>query len=198
MSKDLLLTLIRHGETDGNQAMRWQGDTDVNLNENGRKQVIQVADRFKAIGYDLIMHSGMRRSYESALILGEELKIDWLKMLTALRDRSLGEIEGLSTEEIERLFSFRMTNILNERVDQIPGAETIAHLRWRVRTTRNYLLKKYAGKRVLAVSHGAFVRMFFKEFIEDPHNIRFTNCSFFTVRVEDDKTFLLEKSVEHI
>ncbi|MGC8515106.1 MAG: histidine phosphatase family protein [Thermoplasmata archaeon] len=198
MSEGLLLTLLRHGETEGNLDRRWQGDTDPELTETGRYQVLQIAEKFRSQDYDLILHSGMQRSYESAMIISKELSIDDVIILTALRDRSLGGIENLTSEQIVRSFGFDMTNILSEKVDKVPGAETIDHLKSRVRMTETYLQSKYSGKRVLAVSHGGFIRMFFREFISDPHNIRFTNCSYFTVYIDNGKISLRELSVEHV
>ena len=39
----MFLTLLRHGETEGNLNGKWQGDTDSKLTETGRDQVLQVA-----------------------------------------------------------------------------------------------------------------------------------------------------------
>ena len=36
---------------------RWQGDTDSKLTETGRDQVLQVAEKFRAGNYDLILYS---------------------------------------------------------------------------------------------------------------------------------------------
>jgi broad specificity phosphatase PhoE len=198
MKEALLLTLLRHGETEGNLSRTWQGDIDSDLNETGRYQVQSIAEKFKAEEYDMILHSGMRRSYQSAMILSKELAIDKVIILTALRDRSLGAAENLTLEEIEKRYGFRMTNILSEKLDDVPGAETIDHLRSRVINTEKYLVSKYSGKKVLAVSHGGFIRMFFREFIADPHNIRFTNCSFFTVYIDRNTISMLEKSVMQV
>ena len=198
MSKGMFLTLLRHGETEGNLNGKWQGDTDSKLTETGRYQVHQVADKFRAGNYDLILYSGMLRSYESAMIISRELAIADLKILTSLRDRSLGEIENLTSEEITGRLGFDMTNILSEKVDKVPGAETVDHLRSRVRMTETYLQSKYSGKRVLGVSHGGFIRMFFREFVSDPHNIRFTNCSYFTVYIESGKISLMELSAKQV
>jgi broad specificity phosphatase PhoE len=198
MSEGLLLTLLRHGETEGNLGRRWQGDTDSDLTETGRYQVLQAAEKFRDGDYDIILHSGMQRSYESAMIMSKELAIDDVIILTALRDRSLGGIENLTSEEIEKSFGFSMTNILSEQVDKVPGAEPMKHLRSRVRMTETYLERKYSGRKVLAVSHGGFIRMFFREFIRDPHDIRFTNCSYFTVYIDNGELSLRALSVERV
>ncbi|EQD44336.1 phosphoglycerate mutase 2, partial [mine drainage metagenome] len=192
MEEGLILTLIRHGETDGNLNRRWQGDTDAGLNDRGRKQVLEVAEKLKNQDFDIIMHSGMRRSFESAAILMDRLKVKEIGMFTALRDRSMGAAENLTSEEVEQKYGFYFTNILSEDVDALPGAETIAHLVSRVDNTRKYLAERYQGKKILAVSHGGFLRMFYREFVDDPHHIRFVNCSYYTVSIRTERTDLIE------
>src|SRR5580698_5430899 len=44
-----LLFLVRHGETDWNVAGRWQGHTDIALNERGREQARIVAERLRDV-----------------------------------------------------------------------------------------------------------------------------------------------------
>ena len=41
------LILVRHGETDWNAQRRIQGSTDIPLNENGRTQARETAERLR-------------------------------------------------------------------------------------------------------------------------------------------------------
>lgn len=65
------LYLIRHGETDWNAEGRLQGQTDISLNEKGKGQMSQVAEKMKqlGIGADLIVTSPLLRARQSADIV---------------------------------------------------------------------------------------------------------------------------------
>ena len=48
------LYLIRHGETEWNKAKRFQGWTDIELSQEGRRQASLLGERFKKIDIDEI------------------------------------------------------------------------------------------------------------------------------------------------
>ena len=189
------LTLFRHGETIANAKGEWQGSTDSDLTESGKLQVIEVAKSALPKDIDLILHSGMGRSIKTAEIISDIIGIRRLEMFDLIRDRALGAGEGMTTAKIMDVFGLKFTNILDDTINLLPGAESVEDLKGRVKKARNILNRDYKGKNVLAISHGGFIRMFYKIYIGDPHSIRFTNCSFIKVRMDADETALLEESV---
>lgn len=75
------LYFIRHGETDWNRAQRYQGQTDIPINVNGRRQ----AERNGAVLRDLLRHrldevdfvaSPLSRTIETMQIVRRELGLD--------------------------------------------------------------------------------------------------------------------------
>ncbi len=104
------IRLARHGETNDNVApFRFQGCTDTPLNDTGRRQAHELAD--KVAGASGRMHFGdeiaslwasdLRRARETAEIVGE--RIGMAPVLDArLREGARGRWEGFLMEDIER------------------------------------------------------------------------------------------------
>ena len=92
------LLLVRHGETDWNAEGRLQGHTDRPLNEHGRNQAKELADRLAGEGADAIYASDLARAKETAEIVGARLGLP--VMIDAdLREKNWGNWEGLTGDE---------------------------------------------------------------------------------------------------
>jgi broad specificity phosphatase PhoE len=98
-----LVYMTRHGETDWNLAGRWQGHTDIPLNDNGRAQARAVADVLRGEGVPGIVSSDLARAHETARIIGASLGIAVAYVDADLRERMFGVFEGLTRAECERL-----------------------------------------------------------------------------------------------
>jgi broad specificity phosphatase PhoE len=95
--------MTRHGETDWNAAGRWQGHTDVPLNDNGRAQARAVAEVLRGASLTAIVSSDLSRARETADIIGATLGIQVAYVDADLRERMFGVFEGLTRAECERL-----------------------------------------------------------------------------------------------
>jgi broad specificity phosphatase PhoE len=98
-----LVFLTRHGETDWNLEGRWQGHTDVPLNDNGRTQAVAVAEALRSAGLSGVVASDLSRARETAQIVGAALGIEIAYLDADLRERTFGVFEGLTRIECERL-----------------------------------------------------------------------------------------------
>jgi len=85
-----LLYVARHGETDWNVAGRWQGHTDVPLNDNGRAQARALAEGLRAHRLAGAVASDLRRAHETARIVAAELGIEVAYVDRELRERAFG------------------------------------------------------------------------------------------------------------
>jgi probable phosphoglycerate mutase len=96
-----LVYIARHGETDWNAANRWQGHTDVPLNDNGRSQARALAGRLRSTRLAGVVASDLSRAHETARIVAAELDLAVAYVDRDLRERSFGVFEGLTREECE-------------------------------------------------------------------------------------------------
>jgi probable phosphoglycerate mutase len=96
-----LLYVARHGETDWNLAMRWQGHTDVPLNDTGRAQARDLGARLRGKGIGGVVASDLARAHETARIVAAELGVAVAYVDAGLRERQYGVFEGLTRTECE-------------------------------------------------------------------------------------------------
>ena len=85
----------------------------------------------------------------TAQIVANRHGFETVEVEPLLTERSFGEAEGMEYAQWKAGHTDHA---------QIPGVETLSELEVRVRELLGRIATKYAGKRVLAVSHGAFIR----------------------------------------
>ena len=152
-----MLYIIRHGKTDWNDQHKLQGQTDVPLNDEGRRMAETARKEYRDVPFDICFCSPLIRAKETAEIL---LKNRDVPILTddRLMEMSFGRFEGqensfqIPGSPINELFFSPATYIAQpdggEDLDDL-FARTGAFLRERV----DPLLKD--NKNVLIVGHGA-------------------------------------------
>jgi probable phosphoglycerate mutase len=92
--------LARHGETDANAEGRVQGSLDPPLNERGREQARELADRAQALGIRALYTSQLQRARETAVIVGERLGLE-PRVDARFAESFRGEWEGRLIAEIK-------------------------------------------------------------------------------------------------
>jgi probable phosphoglycerate mutase len=117
-----LLYVARHGETDWNVALRWQGHTDVPLNDNGRAQAKELGAKLRGLGIVGAVASDLSRAHETARIVAAELGVSVAYVDHGLRERRFGPFEGLTRAECEAQHAAAWQAWLEARTVP-PGAE---------------------------------------------------------------------------
>ena len=132
--------LVRHGETVDNARQIMQGQTQGELNEQGRKQAHQVAERLKKESVDAVVASDLRRAIQTAEIIAGP---HHLPVVTTplLRERDWGSFTGRFIPDLRG----------EAWSDDI---ETEAALLQRAHDFLQKVTATYEGKRVVAVGHG--------------------------------------------
>lgn len=132
--------LVRHGETVDNARQIMQGQTQGELNQRGREQAEQVAQRLASEPLDAIVASDLHRAIQTAEVIAEP---HGLPVVTTplLRERDWGSFTG------------RFIPDLRNEVwpDDIESEEALLE---RARSFLINMTATYPGKRVVAVGHG--------------------------------------------
>lgn len=151
-----MLYLVRHGETDWNNQGRWQGHSDISLNDHGVEQAKSASTFFKEHRIDIAYSSDLGRALQTAEILIGDADVDIIPD-PVLRERSFGPLEGKTTEQIGKILG-RDVSIMEIVSEDIPleGVETIENQFLRAETFLRKI-KKDRNSSKLAVSHGVFI-----------------------------------------
>lgn len=145
---ETILGLMRHGLTDWNVQLRLQGISDIPLNETGLQQAKAASAKINRADWDIILASPLSRAKTTAEIIAERTGLE-IVIVPDLVERSFGEAEGLSHTQWRELY---------ESGKEIPGLESLEELKTRAQSLLSLVSTHYDGKRVLAVSHGAYIR----------------------------------------
>ena len=175
------LLLVRHGETDWNRARRWQGHTDTPLNDTGRAQARELAERLDPP--DAIVASDLSRARETAELLAARFGLP-VEIDERLREVDVGEWSGLTMAEVEERFPAGLQRRLAGGTGWEQG-ETYEEMGARVVAALHDLATRQDGT-VLVVTHGGCVREILHATglapAERPH---VGNCSVHAVSVRD-------------
>jgi alpha-ribazole phosphatase len=152
------LFLVRHGETDWNLERRYQGQSDVPLNERGLRQAKATAQRLAREGISFIASSDLQRARRTAEAIALRCALPvWED--PRLREMSFGAWEGLTHDEIQARWPGEMEAWFADPVSTAPpGGETLAQVSARVRSALDETVKRTPGKTGVLVAHGGVLR----------------------------------------
>ncbi|HUE29052.1 MAG TPA: histidine phosphatase family protein [Solirubrobacteraceae bacterium] len=151
--------LVRHGETDDNRPpLRFQGWRDTPLNDTGRRQAAELAERIAGDGIATLWSSDLSRARETAEIVGARLglapRLDW-----RLREANRGDWEGRLFEDVAREEPQRYAAWMRAGPEwRFPGGESLAEQQARVAASIEDA--RAAGEPpALLVCHGGSIRV---------------------------------------
>jgi glucosyl-3-phosphoglycerate phosphatase len=151
------LLLWRHGQTEWNVTGRFQGQTDIGLDEAGRAQVEQCAGRLAARQPDAIVSSDLRRCADSAAALsaltGRAVSYD-----RRLRERAYGEWEGHTRLEVEARWPAALARWHAGLPVEDAGVEEPDDVAKRMHEVLRDVATRYAGATVVVAGHGGAIR----------------------------------------
>ena len=164
------LRIVRHAESTGNAAGRWQGRDDTHLTTNGREQAAKLGRWFAAEDYSptRIYSSPLTRTYDTARIASAYIGMSAsVQRWDDLMETDVGVFTGLNWEDIQTRFPEIAGDFAETRnMDIVEGAETLAERRARAQRVIDRLVADHANDdRVLVVSHGGIMQVMFAQLV---------------------------------
>ncbi len=155
-----IVNIIRHGQTEGNLARRWQGRSDSPLTEVGRNQVASAAAVSPPVR--TVYSSPLGRAVETAHIIGDVHGLA-PEPHDGLIEMAFGSWEDMTTEEAEQSDPELFRQIYREGVDEPRGGdgESFTQAGRRMADSIHALAAGGNQAPMAVVSHGAAIRAYF-------------------------------------
>jgi len=171
-------SLIRHGLTAWNLEKRLQGLADIPLCEQGRSQVASWEPALKQEKIEHIVSSPLKRSWETANIIGRYLDVT-VTTMPDLREQDFGQWQGMTFGEI----TTRFPSALEEEEKKgwqfcPPGGEARHQVARRALNSLEQLGQNFKDQSILIVTHQSFIKtlvyhLLNKKFLpQDPVRLR--------------------------
>ena len=151
----LNILLMRHGQTDWNKAGRWQGHTDIPLNETGRQQAEALGKRLKSWPIKAIYTSDLQRCVQTAVPLANALGVK-PKLAPLWRERDVGDFGGMTGEQTRQQYPEIWAKATRGMVDP-PNGEPFIEVQRRAWQAYETVAEAHDEGTVAVVTHGGLL-----------------------------------------
>ena len=187
--------LVRHGETDWNQAGLLQGQTDIDLNAQGFAQAEEAAERLREVPFEIAFCSPLIRAVHTAETILGDRKIS-LTTDERLKELNFGPWEGVDIRTIKDASSQPFSNPGSYLPPE--GAESFAQLYERSSSFVQQVLLPLEGtyETVLVVAHGGVNRSILNPVMNIPvsdfWHVHMGNCATAVLECREGKLTVLD------
>lgn len=145
--------IIRHGQSQGNAEGRFGGHTDTPLSPRGRRQAQATAKALASEKFDAIYSSDLPRAIETASPLASITGVS-LETTDALRERSVGVMEGLTFEEAAEQHPEQYQALLRRDFEHVLlGGESYRQTLDRASRQLDDAIEQHQGGRIAFFAH---------------------------------------------
>ena len=159
------LWLVRHGETDWNRELRFQGHLDAPLNALGQQQAHRLGQHLATQGPRPLLASDLLRTRQTAEPLAGQWQTPALPE-SLWREQAFGVIEGLTVQEVHECHPEIVKGWRSHDPDFAPeGGESRRQFHARVMQAVQSLVERCLNERLdspLVVSHGGVLDMVYR------------------------------------
>ncbi|MET0540869.1 MAG: histidine phosphatase family protein [Variovorax sp.] len=184
------LILIRHGETDWNRELRFQGHVDVPLNDMGHEQARRLGLRLAGEPIQQVISSDLMRAQQTATPAAQQLGLQ-IVTTTGLREQHFGVAEGLRSEEIQARHPRAWEDwlLFREEHPAMPEGESPRDFHARIVEALGRIATAHTGQNVLVVTHGGVLDMVWRTAkglsLSGPRQSEIPNAGFNRIRIAD-------------
>lgn len=174
---------MRHGESTDDISNSYGGWADFPLTEKGRNQAKVASKSLKKYKIDLILSSPLKRAFETAEIVGQELNVPVKEWLYLKERNTYGLMCGEKKSDMEKNYPELFNSY--ENGEFVLGSERYEDLHERLKV----LIKKLSEFKkdcILTVTHGKVLACLCKELLGEEIDKK-DDCSFMEVELENSK-----------
>lgn len=187
----LELILVRHGETDSNKRGSFCGWTDAMLNEKGKKQAEEAAQRLLSIVPDVIYSSPLARTLQTAEIVNRNYNSLNIIINDNLKERNCGKWEDMTYTEVCSRYPEERVQWEKDLVNYcIDGGESSFQVYTRANEFIQTLQDSHKSGKVMVVTHLGWIQAALAGLlgmgIEGIWRFRVDNCGISRVLINDD------------
>ena len=148
--------LVRHASCEGLGQTIWGRTGGICLNEQGRTEAQQLAERFTSVKLDALYSSPLERARETAEALARVAQLE-IQPNAAFNEIDFGEWSGKSFATLSNDERWRRFNT-QRSLAQIPGGESFIDVQARAINELEKLRERHGEARVAIVSHADVIR----------------------------------------
>lgn len=160
--------LVRHGQVEGHEKKRYNGQANVPLTPIGLEQSARVCDCLKEIPLAAIYCSDLDRSRYCAELIAAAHELS-VNSYESLRELDIGEWEGMTWDDLQEEhphdWQARLLDLVNF---QVPGGESLQDAADRIRPTLQKIIAEHPARDVALVAHGGTNRIILLDAIGAP------------------------------
>jgi len=147
------VVIIRHGQSQGNAEGRFGGHTDTPLSPRGRRQAQATAKALAIEEFSAIYSSDLPRAIETASPLAKLTGVS-LDTTDALRERSVGVMEGLTFEDAAEQHPEQYQALLRRDFEHVLlGGESYRQTLDRASRKLDEAIEQHKGGRIALFAH---------------------------------------------
>lgn len=188
--KPIDLYVFRHGETHWNAMRKFQGHTDIPLNDTGKSQAQTLVEKFRTLNPEICISSDLIRAVETAKIGLSGHPISYVYS-AFLRETHLGDVEGLEQQTIIDKYGMdiltRWRSVKKEDLEMsFPNGETKLQHTHRVRNyIREFIESNKHYQKIAVSTHGGSVIRLVHSCVNAPtESITIPNCCLYHVQFD--------------